>query len=90
METLTEQQRQDILNKAVAAKVKLNWKLESTMPGQAVMRTPGMGNIPPAAHLFLTVFTVGVWIPIAITLAILVRPQQRVLTVTPDGRVTIR
>ena len=69
----------------VNQRVRIGWRVESTLPGQVVMVRGRRPN--HILHLLLSVLTLGWWLIVWLIIAASVKETRTVLTVNPDGSV---
>jgi hypothetical protein len=72
---------------AAESYIRRGWRVESALtPGQVVMVHGKRPN--HVLHLLLSVFTLGLWLPVWLILAVSTKEQRTVLTAQSDGSVT--
>jgi DNA uptake protein ComE-like DNA-binding protein len=72
-----------ILGNAIMRQVALGWRIESQLDNQAVMASGGEVN--HAAHLLISLFTCGAWLPVWIILGVTGGEKRVVISVDPHG-----
>lgn len=81
-------QRQEVLNREVAAYVGRGYAVESSMPGQAILSKKS--KIGLLSNVLLTLLTGGIWLVVIAYRVINRKTSRVVLTVSEDGRITKR
>lgn len=76
---------QAVLAQAVAWHTGRGWRVETWGPGQAVLVHGHRAN--HVLHLLLSVFTLGLWLPVWLVLGLSSREVRQVLTVDRWGQV---
>jgi len=85
-ESLTDQQRAQILDREILAQAGLGSRLESRTEATATVVTGRPLN--DTLHMLLAVMTLGLWLPVWVLLTAFAGEQRRVLSVDPAGKVT--
>lgn len=75
----------DQLGQSVSLYVSRGWRVESTGPGWAsLVRGRRVNHL---LHLFLSVFTLGLWLPVWLIMGLTVKETRTMLRVAEDGMV---
>lgn len=85
--TLTEQERKAKLAQAVAAQVRNGWRVDSQTDYQAIM---GKGKrTSHGVHIFLSLVTLGFWIPVWLVVWFSNRDLHRIVDIDPYGHLNV-
>ena len=79
--------RKAALARAVASDVRSGWHVQSQTDYQAVLRKGKRTS--HGLHIFLSIITLGLWIPVWVVMAIVNRDRSRVVSVDPYGRLLL-
>jgi hypothetical protein len=85
--TRTDADRNAMLAQSVANEVRKDWRVQSQTDFQAVMEKGKRTS--HGLHLFLSIVTVGLWIPVWVAVWYLNRDQNEVINVDGYGNVNI-
>lgn len=77
--------RAAVLEQEVARLAKHGWTVVSRSDSQATLEKGK--HTSHLLHFFLSLFTLGLWIPVWILVAVLSGHKTKLVTVGPDGRV---
>lgn len=84
---LSPEERKATLAHAVAAQVRDGWHVQSQTDYQAVF---GKGkNTSHGVHIFASIITLGLWLPVWAVMVYVNRDQHRVVNVDPYGNVNV-
>lgn len=79
--------RKAVLARAVASDVRAGWHVQSQTDYQAVLRKGKRTS--HGLHIFLSIITLGFWIPVWVVMAVLNRDKHRVVSVDPYGHLLL-
>ncbi|MDQ3671495.1 MAG: hypothetical protein M3364_03525 [Actinomycetota bacterium] len=79
--------RKAMLAQSVANEVRKNWNVQSQNDFQAVMAKGKRTS--HGLHVFLSLITLGFWIPVWVVIWYMNRDQHEVITVDPYGNVNL-
>ena len=85
--TFTPEERKAALANAVANEVRQKWHVQSQTDYQAVLRKGG--NTSHGVHLFASIATLGLWLPVWAAMLYINRDQHRIINVDEYGNVNI-
>jgi hypothetical protein len=85
--TRTDADRKAMLAQSVANEVRKDWRVQSQTDFQAVMEKGKRTS--HGLHVFLSIVTLGIWIPVWIAVWYLNRDQNEVINVDGYGNVNI-
>lgn len=84
---ITDAERKAMLAQAVANEVRDGWHVQSQMDFQAVMAKGKRTS--HGVHIFLSLITLGLWLPVWAVVWYMNRDQSEVITIDPYGNTNI-
>lgn len=86
--TRQPEERKATLAREVGNQVRSGWRVESQTDYQAVLAKGKRTS--HGLHIFLSIITLGFWIPVWILMTVLNRDRHRVVEVDPFGNLSVR